>query len=88
MLGRKCARLKTRLDQFSRGFETSLNLRRDRAEGSVAVVFSPRLGVPPTEVPATSLGGDHYRVSGLYAPMVGAWRVATILALLGASETA
>jgi putative copper export protein len=45
------------------------------AEGRVAVAFSaPRPGVPPTEVPATSLGGDHYRVSGLYTPMVGDWR--------------
>jgi putative copper export protein len=43
--------------------------------GRVAVAFSsPRLGVPPTDVIATSLGGDHYRVSGLYTPMVGQWR--------------
>ncbi|HEX4304907.1 MAG TPA: CopD family protein [Solirubrobacterales bacterium] len=50
------------------------------ADGSVAVAFSaPRLGVPPTEVPATTLGGDHYRVSGLYTPMVGAWRARVLL---------
>jgi putative copper export protein len=50
------------------------------ASGRVAVAFSsPRLGVPPTEVPATSLGGDHYRVSGLYTPMVGAWRARVLL---------
>jgi putative copper export protein len=43
--------------------------------GRVAVAFSsPGLGVPPTDVVATSLGGDHYRVSGLYTPMVGQWR--------------
>lgn len=45
------------------------------ASGRVAVAFSaPGLGVPATEVPATFLGGDHYRVSGLYTPMVGDWR--------------
>jgi putative copper export protein len=45
------------------------------ADGRVAVAFSSlRLGVPPTDVVATSLGGDHYRVSGLYTPMVGPWR--------------
>jgi putative copper export protein len=50
------------------------------ADGSVAVAFSaPRLGVPPTEVPATALGGDHYRVSGLYTPMVGDWRTRVLL---------
>jgi putative copper export protein len=50
------------------------------AAGRVAVAFSaPRLGVPPTEVPATALGGDHYRVSGLYTPMVGAWRARVLL---------
>jgi putative copper export protein len=50
------------------------------ADGRVAVAFSaPRLGVPPTEVPATALGGDHYRVSGLYTPMVGNWRARVLL---------
>jgi putative copper export protein/methionine-rich copper-binding protein CopC len=49
------------------------------AEG-VAVAFSaPKLGVPATEVPATSLGGDHYRVSGLYTPMVGDWRARVLV---------
>lgn len=50
------------------------------ASGRVAVAFSsPKLGVPTTEVPATSLGGDHYRVSGLYTPMVGAWRARVLV---------
>jgi putative copper export protein len=50
------------------------------ADGRVAVTFSaPRLGVPPTEVPATALGGDHYRVSGLYTPMVGDWRARVLV---------
>jgi putative copper export protein len=50
------------------------------ASGGVAVAFSsPRLGVPATEVPATSLGGDHYRVSGLYTPMVGDWRARVLV---------
>jgi putative copper export protein/methionine-rich copper-binding protein CopC len=50
------------------------------ADGGVAVSFSSRrLGVPPTEVPATSLGGDHFRVSGLYTPMVGDWRAQVLL---------
>lgn len=50
------------------------------ASGRVAVAFSsPRLGVPTTEVPATSLGGDHYRVSGLYTPMVGDWRARVLV---------
>jgi hypothetical protein len=49
------------------------------AEG-VAVAFSaPKLGVPATEVLATSLGGDHYRVSGLYTPMVGDWRARVLV---------
>jgi uncharacterized membrane protein len=49
--------------------------------GRVAVAFSsPRLGVPPTDVVATSLGGDHYRVSGLYTPMVGQWRARVLAA--------
>jgi putative copper export protein/methionine-rich copper-binding protein CopC len=46
----------------------------------VTVAFGSRkLGVPETEVLATSLGGDHYRVTGLYTPIAGAWqaRVAT-----------
>jgi hypothetical protein len=50
------------------------------ADGRVAVAFSsPRLGVPPTDVPATALGGDHYRVSGLYTPIVGAWRARVLV---------
>jgi putative copper export protein/methionine-rich copper-binding protein CopC len=50
------------------------------ADGRVAVAFSaPRLGVPPTEVPATALGDDHYRVSGLYTPMVGDWQARVLL---------
>jgi putative copper export protein/methionine-rich copper-binding protein CopC len=41
----------------------------------VTVAFSSRrLGVPETEVVATSLGGDHYRVTGLYTAMEGPWR--------------
>jgi hypothetical protein len=49
------------------------------AEG-VAVAFSaPKLDVPATEVPATSLGGDHYRVRGLYTPMVGDWRARVLV---------
>jgi copper transport protein len=41
----------------------------------VTVAFSsPKLGVPETEVLATSLGGDHYRVTGLYTAMAGPWR--------------
>jgi uncharacterized membrane protein len=49
--------------------------------GRVAVAFSsPRLGVPPTDVVATSMGGDHYRVSGLYTPMVGQWRARVLAA--------
>jgi putative copper export protein/methionine-rich copper-binding protein CopC len=50
------------------------------AGGRVTVAFSsPKLGVPETEALATSLGGDHYRVTGLYTPMAGTWqaRVAT-----------
>jgi putative copper export protein/methionine-rich copper-binding protein CopC len=44
--------------------------------GPVTVDFSsPKLGVPATAVSATALGGDRYRVSGLYTPMAGAWRV-------------
>jgi putative copper export protein/methionine-rich copper-binding protein CopC len=44
--------------------------------GPVTVAFaSPKLGVPATAVAATSLGGDRYRVSGLYTPMAGAWQV-------------
>jgi hypothetical protein len=41
----------------------------------VTIAFSsPKLGVPETEVLATSLGGDHYRVTGLYTSMAGPWR--------------
>lgn len=57
------------------------------ASGRVAVAFSsPRLGVPATEVPATSLGGDHYRVSGLYTPMVGDWRARVLVGGGGAAS--
>jgi hypothetical protein len=50
------------------------------AGGRVAVAFSsPRLGVPATTVPATLIDGDHYRVSGLYTPMVGAWRARVLV---------
>ena len=46
------------------------------AGGPVTVDFSsPKLGVPETAVLATSLGGDRYRVSGLYTSMAGAWQV-------------
>jgi hypothetical protein len=59
---------------------TDYDVRAPGADGRVAVAFSaPRLGVPPTEVPATALGGDHYRVSGLYTPMVGTWRARVLL---------
>jgi hypothetical protein len=45
----------------------------------VTVAFSsPRLGVPETEVLATSLGGDHYRVTGLYTAMAGAWQARVV----------
>jgi hypothetical protein len=45
------------------------------ARKRVTVTFSsPTLGVPGTEVVARPLGGDHYRVSGLYTPIVGTWR--------------
>jgi putative copper resistance protein D len=45
------------------------------ARERVTVTFSsPALGVPGTEVVARPLGGDHYRVSGLYTPIVGTWR--------------
>jgi putative copper export protein len=45
------------------------------AGGRVSVAFSsPRLGVPETEVLATSVGGDHYRATGLYTAMAGTWR--------------
>ena len=50
------------------------------AGGRVTVAFSsPKRGVPETEALATSLGGDHYRVTGLYTPIAGTWqaRVAT-----------
>jgi putative copper export protein/methionine-rich copper-binding protein CopC len=41
----------------------------------VTIAFSsPSLGVPENEVLATSLGGDHYRVTGLYTAMAGPWR--------------
>jgi putative copper export protein/methionine-rich copper-binding protein CopC len=50
------------------------------ADGRVALAFSsPGLEVPPTAVTATSLGGDHYRVSGLYTPMVGDWRARVLV---------
>jgi putative copper export protein/methionine-rich copper-binding protein CopC len=46
----------------------------------VTVAFSSaQLGVPETTALATSLGDDHYRVTGLYTAMAGTWqaRVAT-----------
>ena len=49
------------------------------AEGVAVAFSSPKLGVHATEVPATSLGGDHYRVSGLYTPMVGDWRARVLV---------
>jgi putative copper export protein/methionine-rich copper-binding protein CopC len=49
------------------------------AEGVAVAFSSPKLGVPATEVPATSLGGDHYRVSGLYTAMVGDWRARVLV---------
>jgi putative copper export protein/methionine-rich copper-binding protein CopC len=49
------------------------------AEGVAVAFSSPKLGVPATEVPATSLGGDRYRVSGLYTPMVGDWRARVLV---------
>jgi putative copper export protein len=49
------------------------------AEGVAVAFSSPKLGVPATEVAATSLGGDHYRVSGLYTPMVGDWRARVLV---------
>lgn len=49
------------------------------ATGSVTVGFSsPKLGVPETDVLATALGGDRYRVSGLYTPIAGAWQVRVV----------
>jgi hypothetical protein len=41
----------------------------------VTVAFSSaKLGVPETTVLATSLGDDHYRVTGLYTAIAGTWR--------------
>jgi putative copper export protein/methionine-rich copper-binding protein CopC len=41
----------------------------------VTVAFSSaKLGVPETRVLATSLGDDHYRVTGLYTAIAGTWR--------------
>jgi putative copper export protein/methionine-rich copper-binding protein CopC len=41
----------------------------------VSIAFSStQLGVPETKVLATSLGGDRYRVSGLYTAIAGAWQ--------------
>jgi hypothetical protein len=56
------------------------------AEGVAVAFSSPKLGVPATEVPATSLGGDHYRVSGLYTPMVGDWRARVLVDGAGAAS--
>jgi putative copper export protein/methionine-rich copper-binding protein CopC len=45
------------------------------AGGRVSVAFSSaQLGVPETDVLATSLGGDHYRVTGLYTAIAGPWQ--------------
>jgi putative copper export protein/methionine-rich copper-binding protein CopC len=45
----------------------------------VTVAFSSaQLGVPETEVLATSLGGGHYRVTGLYTAMAGAWQARVV----------
>jgi putative copper export protein/methionine-rich copper-binding protein CopC len=45
----------------------------------VTVAFSSaQLGVPETEVLATSLGGDRYRVTGLYTAMAGAWQARVV----------
>ncbi|GIG59822.1 hypothetical protein Lfu02_41940 [Longispora fulva] len=53
----------------------------------VTVSFSSdTLKVPRTDVLAVALGDGHYRVSGLYTPMVGDWRVA--VAVNGQDEPA
>ncbi|HEY1538671.1 MAG TPA: CopD family protein [Solirubrobacteraceae bacterium] len=45
------------------------------ASGRVTVAFSsPKLRVPETDVPATSLGGDRYRVTGMYTSIAGVWQ--------------
>ena len=50
-----------------------------RAGDRVTVAFaSAELGVPETDVLATSLGGDRYRVTGLYTAMAGAWQVRVV----------
>jgi putative copper export protein/methionine-rich copper-binding protein CopC len=59
--------------------QTDYDLWAPAAEGVAVAFSSPRLGVPTTVVPATSLGGDHYRVSGLYTPMVGDWQARVLV---------
>jgi putative copper export protein len=36
---------------------------------------SPQLGVPETDVVASAVDSDHYRVTGLYTPLAGQWKV-------------
>jgi putative copper export protein/methionine-rich copper-binding protein CopC len=58
---------------------TDYDVWAPRAGDRVTVAFSsPQLGVPETEVLATSLGGDHYRVTGLYTAMAGAWQARVV----------
>jgi putative copper export protein/methionine-rich copper-binding protein CopC len=55
---------------------TDYDVTVPHATGAVTVAFSSdTLGIPATDVLATAVGGDHYRVSGLYTPVVGPWNV-------------
>jgi uncharacterized membrane protein len=54
---------------------TDYDVWAPNAGDRVSVAFSSaQLGVPETKVLATSLGGDRYRVSGLYTAIAGAWQ--------------
>jgi putative copper export protein/methionine-rich copper-binding protein CopC len=59
---------------------TDYDVWAPNAGDRVTVAFSSaKLGAPETKVLATSLGDDHYRVTGLYTAIAGPWqaRVAT-----------
>lgn len=54
---------------------TDYDVWAPNAGDRVSIAFSStQLGVPETKVLATSLGGDRYRVSGLYTAIAGAWQ--------------
>ena len=60
---------------------TDYDLTVPRATGGVTVAFaSSKLGIPATDVLATAVGGDRYRVSGLYTPVAGPWNVRVVTA--------